>query len=377
MNTAWTVTIMNKLIALATLVMLTATSTQLAFAGSYDEKADLAANLEETLGHFRALELNLDAGNASLALTHATHPVAELYDVMRPVLRAADPELDARVQATLVELKDKATTDVPRAQAQQAIDDAKQAVEAARAAIVGDRLSNDPEFKLNLMRGLLETSVAEYGEAVTGGAITEMAEFQDGSAFVWRSQQIFDTVSGDLDPGDATEIASYYDQVWASYGSLADPSAVEAQVGGILSKIDQIAGDDGTGDDLLAYVENIRTLLADAKQAYGDGDGDLALSLATRAYLDNYEFLEAPLIDLGKEDLMAEVEIMMREDLRNMIKSGAAPSAVNAQIDAILAKMDTIATIVPEFGTIAMTVLAVAITSLIAVSAKSRLGTRA
>ena len=51
-----------------------------------DKSADLefAGALEETLGHFWAIELNLDERNAQLAAVHATHPIAELYDSMKP-----------------------------------------------------------------------------------------------------------------------------------------------------------------------------------------------------------------------------------------------------------------------------------------------------
>ena len=48
---------------------------------------------------------------------------------------------------------------------------------------MGDALSDDPNFKLRLMKTLLVTSIAEYGEAVSNGIIEEVAEFQD---FVWR-----------------------------------------------------------------------------------------------------------------------------------------------------------------------------------------------
>ena len=129
-------------------------------------------------------------------------------------------------------------------------------------------------------------------------------------------------------------------------------------------------------DDLLKYVDSIRELLEQTKQEYGNGNTDLALSLATKAYLDNYEFLEAPLVELGEEDLMEEVEDMLREDLREMIKNDAPSSDVNEHIDAILVKMDTIAKVVPEFGTIAIIILAASIISVIAVTAKSKITLR-
>ena len=341
-----------------------------------ESKIEFASSLEETLGHFWALEQNLDDKNAELALIHATHPVAELYDSMKPVLKASDPNLDAKVQQTLMDLQNKANTKVSRAQAQQAIDDAKDVVAIARSTVVGDKLSGETAFKVELMKVLLDTSIAEYAEAVSDGVIGEMAEFQDGSAFVWRSQQIFAEIESDIDHHMVEEIEELYEDLWAAYDVRADPSQVETLAGGIIHEIDEILGVEDEGHNLLEYVENIQELLEQTKLEYSNGDKDMALSLATKAYLDNYEFLEAPLIELGQKELMEEVEVMLREDLRGMIKNGESSSKINAQVDAILEKMDTIGTVVPEFGTVAMMVLAVAIISIVAITAKSKISLR-
>jgi len=138
----------------------------------------------------------------------------------------------------------------------------------------------------------------------------------------------------------------------------------------------EILGEESEEVNLLEYVENIKVLLEQTKQEYAKGDTDLALSLATKAYLDNFEFLEGPLIELDQKELMEEVEIMLREELRTMIKNGESSSKVNVQVDAILEKMDTIGTVVPEFGTIAMMILSIAIISVVAITAKSRISLR-
>jgi len=73
----------------------------------YENKLSFAGSLEETLGHFWAIEQNLDDNNAELALVHANHPIAELYDSMKPDLKAANPEFDAKIQKTLMDLGKK------------------------------------------------------------------------------------------------------------------------------------------------------------------------------------------------------------------------------------------------------------------------------
>ncbi len=304
-----------------------------------DEKLGFAGYLEETLGHFWAIEQNLDDDNAELALVHATHPIAELYDSMKPELKEANPEFDEKVQQTLLDLGKKTGQDVTREDAQMAIDEAKEIIEEARTIVVGDELSSDPMFRAKLMIGLLSTSIGEYEEGVQDGQIEMMAEFQDGSAFVWRSQQVFDEIKADLPEHEVEEIEELYPQIWQAYDDRADSEDVATLTGGIIHELEEITGEESDEGGLEVYFENIESLLAETNEEYAAGNIDEALSLATKAYLDNYEFLESPIAQQD-EELMEEIEIMLREELRNMIKEGASADDVSSQVDSILEKLE-------------------------------------
>lgn len=335
---------------LAVLTLITIVSfTSLTFADTdYDEKLAFAGSLEETLGHLWAIEQNLDDNNAELALVHATHPIAELYLTMKPELQKSSPDLDAQVQQILMDLGKKTDQDVSREDAQTAIDEAKEVVEIARTAIVGDDLSQDSNFKMKLMQGLLETSIGEYEEALSDGEISMMAEFQDGSAFVWRSEQIYNEIKSDIPEHPAEELDEFYADLWAAYDSRADPEEIETVADGIIHELDEVMGVESEDADLLDYVENIRSLLTETKEEYAAGNTDEALSLATKAYLDNFEFLEST-VGQQNPELKDDIENMMREELRDMIRNGAPASEVDAHVDEILLKMNDVAKIVPEF----------------------------
>jgi predicted secreted protein with PEFG-CTERM motif len=347
-------------------------TSQLALAEStYDEKLSFAGSLEETLGHFWAIEQNLDDKNAELALIHATHPIAELYSSMKPELKDVSPEFDEKIQQTLMDLGKNTGSDVTREDAQIAIDEAKKIIQEARILIVGEELSQDTTFKAKLMQGLLKTSIGEYEEGVNNGQIEMMAEFQDGSAFVWRSEQIFDEIKSDLPEHEVEEIEEFYSELWDAYDKKSNSEQIATFANGIIHELDDAIGEKSEETDLLTYVENIRNLLNQVKVTYAEGDKDTALSLATKAYLDNFEFLEGPL-DESNPELVAEVETMMREELRDMISNDAPVSKVNQQVDDILAKMDTVAKIVPEFGSIAVMILVVGIISTMVLLSKSK-----
>ena len=231
---------MTKIVTVLT-VLIALGSIPFVFAASHnDDKLEFAGTLEETLGHFWALEQNLDEGSAELALIHATHPIAELYDTMSMHLED-NPEFNAKLKETLLDLQNKANTEVSREDAQTAIDEAKEIISEARMIVVGEDLSNDSTFKIQLINQLLETAKVEYQEAVSDGIIGEMAEFQDGSAFVWRSQQILDTLS-DLENQAVDDIESKYDNLWAIFDSRADPSAMKSITDEIISEFVEISG---------------------------------------------------------------------------------------------------------------------------------------
>lgn len=226
---------------IALLVMVVLGSIPLAFADSNrNDKLEFAETLEETLGHFWALELNLDEKNSKLALVHATHPIAELYNTMSTHLED-NPNFDEKLQTTLMDLQDKANTDVSRSQAQSAVDDAKEIIQEARDLVVEYELSQDPDFKMQLINGLLETAKVEYEEAVVDGNIEEMAEFQDGSAFVWRSQQIYQEIEDDFDPIDSSRLDDYYEQIWSSFDRQADPEDVENWIDAVIYEFEELS----------------------------------------------------------------------------------------------------------------------------------------
>jgi hypothetical protein len=222
---------------LAFLSVLATVSLPTAFADS-EEILEFGSELQETLGHFWALEQNLDEKNAKLALVHATHPIAELYDSMSEKL-ADNPDFDSKLRETLLSLQNKANTVVSREDAQQAIVDAKLVIAEAQDIVIGD-LSNDDAFKAQLANILLETSKVEYAEAINNGIIVEMAEFQDGSAFVWRAKDLLSTMN--VDSAIADKISSKIIAIEQAYSKRDSPSKVSELVDSVISDFEIVSG---------------------------------------------------------------------------------------------------------------------------------------
>jgi hypothetical protein len=180
-----------------------------------------------------------------------------------------NPEFDSKLQETLMQLQNKANTEVSRAEAQEEIDEAKEIIQEARMIVVGNDLSDDSTFKIQLIMGLLETAKVEYEEAVVDGIIEEIAEFQDGSAFVWQSQQIYENIESELDPIDSSRINGYYAEVWALFDQRADPADVENSIDSVIAEFEEISSIDSNPSD---HEEILLTDMPPLKQIQGGVD---------------------------------------------------------------------------------------------------------
>jgi hypothetical protein len=86
-------------------------------------------------------------------------------------------------------------------------------------------------------------------------------------------------------------------------------------------------------------ISTIRDLLNQTMVEYNKQNYTGAADLADVAYIDNFEFLEAPLAE-EDEQLMEETEITLREDLSRLIEERAQPQQVQELINEINGTLD-------------------------------------
>ena len=86
-------------------------------------------------------------------------------------------------------------------------------------------------------------------------------------------------------------------------------------------------------------IEDIQVLLNRILEEYKAQNYMGAEELATVAYLENYEYVEAPLAEKN-EELMEETEIMLREDLSTAIEEKAPVEQVQQLMNNINGNLD-------------------------------------
>jgi hypothetical protein len=86
-------------------------------------------------------------------------------------------------------------------------------------------------------------------------------------------------------------------------------------------------------------ISEIRSLLNQTVSEYQSKNFTGASDLAEEAYLENYEFIEAPLEEQN-ETLMEQTEEMLREQLRDLVKSEGAEADVQTLVEKINVNLD-------------------------------------
>jgi len=176
----------------------------------------------------------------------------------------------------------------------------------------------------------------EYVDAIDGtGAIINDMEYAETVAFAHGAVEIADENADVLNALGASDFSTLQSQL-ASIASDVDNRqpipTVLGQADDATTTVKNLQANAGEGGaNLGGYFDTIDRLLITAQAAYANGDSQLAYDLASEAYLDNYEFLEAP-IGAVDSDMMLSIENDMREELRNMIQGGASYNDVESQI---------------------------------------------
>ena len=185
----------------------------------------------------------------------------------------------------------------------------------------------------------------EYIDAIDGsGNIINDMEYAETVAFAGGALEISEENADVLGAISSSELA----ELQSILTSIVNDVDNKAPIATVLN-----AADDATlivksmqaytgeaGSNLNGYFDQINRLLLSAQAAYSNGNSDLAFELVSEAYLDNYEFLEAPLAEVNPS-LMKTIEDNMREELRNMIKSGASYTEVKTQILFLTVDLET------------------------------------
>jgi gas vesicle protein len=285
-----------------------------------NSQVKFGSNIEQVIGHLDAATLNKERGNDTLALAHAFHPVAEVYSLIEPTIANTNSTLYQTLSSTL----DNLTAIVRNSTAEEFSIDVKQAKELLNQTIetaIPLQLRDNATFNLMIVIDLLTTAEHEYEEAVSNNTIREIVEYQDAQAFISHAQTIFGQISDKI-PQNMSETVQEINEMFSNLNgkimNISSFESVQTTIQQIMHEVSEIAGisdisDDTTGQSSSSQlISNIRNLLNQTITEYDNQNYSEAESLATEAYLENYEYIEDPLAEKN-QTLMETTELMLIE----------------------------------------------------------------
>ena len=323
---------------------------------------DFASNIEQIRGHLDQAVVNKESGNDTLALAHTLHPIEEVYSSIEGPLAAQNSTLNQTLSVALQSLSSSvANSTAPQFKEQTATVDML-LNETMGAVIPSQELGSNNVFNASVIARLLGIAGHEYQEAVANGTVKEIVEYQDAQAFVYRAEAVFNATSGKINQTMAHEV----EEVNEFFGILndtiinkGDPAQVETTINGIVHELEEITGlpasqllgeEEGgaaSEQDPVAIINNIKSMLDQVLSEYQSQNYEEAESIAIEAYLENYEYVEAPIAQ-HDEELMEETEIMLREELRQMINDRVPLEQIQNHIAEINANLDKAAGLLGE-----------------------------
>ena len=291
--------------------------------------------------------MNKEAGNNSLAKAHTLHPIAEIYSTIEPSISNINSTLNNTLATDLDQFSQMVNTsslDEFDKQSKRINGTLNQTIQQV---IPRDAIDNS-SFNLGVVSDLLSIAETEYGEAVENGTIKEIVEYQDGQAFVSRAQNVFSQASSTLPPEmnpNVEETGQLFSALDTEIQNKSNPEVIDRSVGTIIHELSEMTGineeslgGQETGAESGEIISEIRSLLNQTIDAYRQQNYEEAEALATTAYLDNFEFIEAPLVEKD-EALMQNTEVLLREQLRQLIQDHVPIEELQLHIDKINSKL--------------------------------------
>jgi high-affinity iron transporter len=298
-------------------------------------------------------EQNLDKNNPEMAFAHAFIPHTTTFPATKDQLEKTAGEQSTKQLESLL-------TDLPLRMRTGEYSEEKTRESIGQIRILLDQISQQsagPEFLSDkgmvsqavvfLLRDAVQSYATTISNASNGSDSTNLQQaidYENAVGLVQIAHQNYQKTLSSLieDSRRRTEIESFFNELESSLAQKIDnesilrlTTAIERDLAEELSVSE---GSESTSEHQ-QYFATIRTLLSNVISEVSNGNYEQADQYAISAYLDNYEYLEAP-IEKHDPDLMVTIEEEMREELRRMIEARESVESIEAFVNGILVKLD-------------------------------------
>ncbi len=295
-------------------------------------------------------EENLDKGNSEMAFAHAFIPHSAIFPAIKDQLTQIEGEQSAKQLESLL-------TDLPlKMRAEESTgEEARKNIAQIRSLLdefsqqqIGPEFLSDKGMVSQVVVFLLRDAVQSYtivnaSNGQQDGDLQKLVNHENAVGLVQIARQNYQkTLSSSIEDNRRVEIDSFFNELESSLVQKMSNESISllstAIERDLAEELTLSEGSESTSEQQ-KYFATIRTLLSNVTSEVKNGNYAQADKYAVTAYLDNYEYLEAP-IEKHDPSLMTTIELEMREELRGMIKAREPSQSMDAFVNGILVKLD-------------------------------------
>ncbi|HEU0144372.1 MAG TPA: hypothetical protein VFQ47_06280, partial [Nitrososphaera sp.] len=309
-------------------------------------------NIERIRTQLRLTEQSLNEDNPEMAFAHAFIPHTTTFPAIKNQLTEnAGEQSTKQLESLLTDLPLKMRTgEYTEAKTRESIEQIRGLLDQISQQSVGPEFLSDKGIVSQVVVFLLRDAVQSYtttsnaSDGSGGENNPQDIDYENAVGLVQIARQNYQETLSPLieDIRRKTEIESFFNELESSIAQKMDnetilrlTTAIERDLAEELSVSE---GSESTSEHQ-QYFATIRTLLSNVILEVNNGNYEQADQYAVSAYLDNYEYLEAP-VEKHDPELMVTIEEEMREELRRMIEARESSESIEAFVNGILVKLD-------------------------------------
>ena len=348
---------MNAIFYFVTILLITQlfASNSLSVYGQAPSDTDaliLMVNIERIQAQLWLTEQSLNNGNPEMAFAHAFIPHSTTFPAIKEQLVATVGEQSAgQLESLLTDLPLKIRTgEFSDEETKESIGQIRILLDEISQQSIGPEFLSDKGTVSQVVVFLLRDAMQSYATTsnASDGSGNENSqqniEYENAVGLVQIARQNYQESLSSLiqDTRRRAEIESFFNELENSLAQRMDSELILRLITAIerdlAEELSVSEGSESTSEHQ-QYFATIRTLLSNVTSEVNNGNYEQADQYAITAYLDNYEYLEAP-IEKHDPNLMLSIEVEMREELRSMIQARESPQSINAFVEGILVKLD-------------------------------------
>jgi high-affinity iron transporter len=297
--------------------------------GSSDQVL-VTVNIQRILEQINLVQTSLINQDNTRAFEHAYISHSIIFPSIKDKLLEINQNSTGRLESLLIDLPIMVKASSKISETEATIIQIKNILNGINSSILDP---NSPNYNSTLSSTIIvllnDTSkfyqLSNFGNSDNP---SRLVDYENAIGMVDISRALYKNISNMFDDSKQRELESFLGDLRNSLLSKSDIQSINVLIRAIQTNLAENGSISQTNVSLLPYFANIKNLLSNINVALrNSSDYSLAEKYATSAYLDNFEYVEAPLEKIDPK-LMHNLEIMMREQLRESLKKGQQSEAI-------------------------------------------------